>query len=93
MVFMHLSSDMMCISALWICIYAVFAGSGRLMLTNLTDLCDEEEVKSVDQLQDRGNKTVCQCTKLLVGLGNFSGGVLYEQRNGISIFFCGILTV
>jgi len=47
-VFMHLSGDTMCISSLWmICIYAMFAGSGRVMLTDLTDLCDEEEVKSV----------------------------------------------
>jgi len=65
MVFMYLSGVMMCILSLWmICIYAMFAGSGRVMLTDLTDLCDEEEVKSVYQLQDRGKKTVCHCTKL-----------------------------
>jgi hypothetical protein len=65
----------------------MFAGSGRVMLTDLTDLCDEEEVKSVYQLQDRGKKRVCPCTKLLIGLTNFSGGVLYQQRDGISIFY------
>jgi len=65
-VFVHLSGDTMCISSLWmICIYAMFGGSGRVMLTDLTDLCNEEEVKSVDQLQDRGKKTVSQCTELL----------------------------
>lgn len=62
---MHLSGAMMCISSFWMtCIYAMFAGSGRVMLTDLTDLCEEEEVKSVYQLQVRGKKTVCQCTKL-----------------------------
>ena len=39
------------------------------------------------QLQDRGKKTVYQCTELLTGLTNFRGGVLYEQGKGISIFF------
>jgi hypothetical protein len=47
-VFMYLSGVTMCILSLWmICIYAMFAGSGRVMLTDLTDLYDEEEVKSV----------------------------------------------
>jgi hypothetical protein len=45
-------------------IYVRFASNGRVMLTDLTDVCDEEEVKSVHQLQDRGKKAVCQCTVL-----------------------------
>jgi len=63
-VFMHLIGAMMCIPSFWmICIYAIFAGSGRV-IRHLTDLCDEGEVKSVYQLQVRGKKTECQCKKL-----------------------------
>lgn len=58
-----------------------------MTLTDLTDLCDGVEMKSVYQLQDRGKKTVCLSTKLLIGLTYFSGGVLYEQMDGTSNFF------